>query len=41
VGQTSDRLFKVALWVILLVAALLVLAALGLVPSGGIVPAGQ
>jgi hypothetical protein len=37
-GGTSDRLFRAALGLILLVAAALVLITLGVVPIGGLIP---
>jgi hypothetical protein len=37
-GETSDRLFRLALGLIVLVAAALVLVTLGVVPSGGLIP---
>ena len=37
-GETSDRLFRFALGLILLVATGLVLVTLGVVPSGGLIP---
>ena len=33
--QASDRLFRIALWAIFLVALVLVLVTLGVVPDGG------
>jgi len=37
-GETSDRLFRFALGLILLVAIALVLVTLGVLPSGGLIP---
>jgi hypothetical protein len=37
-GEKSDRLFRFALGLILLVATGLVLVTLGVVPSGGLIP---
>jgi hypothetical protein len=37
-GERSDRLFRFALGLIVLVAAALVLVTLGVVPSGGLIP---
>ena len=37
-SETSDRLFRFALGLIVLVAAALVLVTLGVVPSGGLIP---
>ena len=37
-GETSDRRFRFALGLILLVAIALVLVTLGVVPSGGLIP---